>query len=104
MRHGKYGLTVASELTDDQIKTALSPAALKELEASVKDKAMPVTFLISEAVGPMVAGQEFTVLDMFVMLHDPSYSEYVPEKPIKVHTLRTSLAAMARNESRRQIP
>ena len=38
-------------------------------------------------------------LDMFLMLHDEQVSEYVPTKPIKLHTLRTTLASLARKDN-----
>lgn len=95
MRHGKYGLTTATTLTDDQIKAGLSKEALTELEKEVKNKPAPVTYLIQEVVNnDLDPGDEFTVIDMFLMIH--TAKEICPEKTIKMQTLRTTLSALSR--------
>ena len=96
MRHGKYGLTTAIALTDDEIKTQLPKDALVELEKEVKGRKAPVTYIIQEAINLIDPGTEFTVIDMFLMIH--TNEEIRPDKSIKMHTLRTTLSTMSRKE------
>jgi len=97
MRHGKYGLTNAVELTDDQIETQLSPEALKELKDGMKENKPPVTYLIQKVVGNLDDEVEFTVSDMYIMLHKADNPD-APSKQLKLHTIRTTLSNLARRE------
>ena len=96
MRHGKFGLTTATALTDDEIKSQLPADALKELEAEVKGRKPPVTYIIQEAVNAMEPGTEFTVIDLFLLIH--TNKDIRPDKAIKMHTLRTTISTMSRKE------
>jgi hypothetical protein len=95
MRHGKYGLTTATSMTNDEIKKNLSAEALKELETEVKSKPPPVTFIIQEIVNNRLdPGAEFTIIDLFLLIHTDE--EHKPAKAIKMQTLRTTLSNISR--------
>ena len=93
MRHGKYGITTNIDLSDEQIELELSKEALKELEKAAGNSALPVTYMVDQEIKGMEANSEFTVVDMFVAIHANQIND---SRVIKVQTLRTTLANIAR--------
>jgi hypothetical protein len=95
MKHSlKYGLLNRISDSDEKIKSALPKDAAAELERKCARKHQPASFLISQIIeNDMAAGDEFTVSDIYIMLHTGA-----DEIIIKMDTMRSTLSTLARKD------
>lgn len=94
MRHSlNFGLLNAVEATDENLEAELPKAALAELKKAAGSGKRPASFLVDRVIERMDSGAEFTVNDMYIMLH-------IGEKDVlvKMATLRSTLSTKARRE------
>lgn len=94
MRHSlKYGLLNRTKDSDEKIKAALPKDAAAELERKCARKHQPASFLITQLIEEMGAGDEFSVSDLYILLHTGA-----DEIIIKMDTMRSTLSTLSRKE------
>ena len=94
MRHSlKYGLLNRTKDSDEKIKAALPKDAAAELERKCARKHQPASFLITQLIEDLPAGEEFTVSDLYIALHTGADGII-----IKMDTMRSTLSTLARKE------
>ena len=94
MRHSlNYGLLNHVELSDEKIKATLPKDAVAELEKANKRTSHPAAFLVKQVLEKLPAGDEFTVTDIYVLLHQGQDGILV-----KMSTLRSTLSTLHRKE------
>ena len=94
MRHSiDFGLLNAIEENDEKIAAELPKAALEELKKAAGGGRRPAGFLIDRVIEKLDPGTEFTVNDMYIMLHRGEKDVLV-----KMATLRSTLSTKARRD------
>lgn len=94
MRHSlKYGLLHAVDMSDDKIKSSIPKDAAAELEKASGRNKHPASFLVKQIIDAMPAGNEFTVSDVYILLHKDQEGIIV-----KMPTLRSTLSTLSRKK------